>query len=244
MENAGDKFLVIFDCDGVLVDSEILASQIFCDLVNARGMEITLDQVLSRFVGRSVRDAVREVGEVIGADAVRDLEAVFEVEVQRRFTSELQAVTGVRDVLCLLRDAQIPVCVASSGSHERIRHSLTVTALKGFFNENIFSAHDVVNGKPAPDLFLHAARQMGFSPDRCMVIEDSHPGVTAALAADMSVFGYVERTPVDRLASLAVSTFSTMHELPALIATLINRPLELNRELPSDRSQRPIGVRP
>ena len=178
--------LVIFDCDGVLVDSELIGCRIEVDCLQDAGFPITLSELLTDFVGKST--AAGNV--MLEARFGRPVPAAVEEEMRSRITaafrSELQPVPGMREMLESLGK---PACVASSSEPGRIRLSLELTGLLSFFEPNLFSSTMVNHGKPAPDLFLHAASQMGVAPARCVVVEDSVAGVQAALAAGMSVVG-------------------------------------------------------
>ena len=178
--------LVIFDCDGVLIDSEVLACSTAVKTMGEFGFAITLEEYLG-FVGRSARGggAVLEArfGPLPAALAATDRARLFE-----RFEAELQPMPGVREVVAGL---SVPACVASSSDHDRLRLTLTLTGLHGLFAPAIFSATEVSRGKPAPDLFLHAAARMGVAPAACLVIEDSPAGVAAAVAAGMLAVGFV-----------------------------------------------------
>ncbi|MFG2989133.1 HAD family hydrolase [Streptomyces sp. NPDC048257] len=208
--------LVIFDCDGVLVDSERIALRIQVALGAELGWPLTPEEVVDRFMGRS-REAIREqIAQQLGPEA-----AAFwwEQLIQRHrdaVDSGLEAVDGLPEALS---EITLPVCVASSGSHEKMRHTLGVTGLYERFEGRIFSSTEVSRGKPAPDLFLHAARQMGADPAACVVVEDSRPGVQAARAAGMRAFGYAGGlTPAERLAGPDTIVFHDMRKLPTLIA--------------------------
>ena len=187
MGEQGDIGLVIFDCDGVLVDSEVLASRLLAEALTGEGYSITPEDCLARFTGISIAAAI----EIVEAEWGRRLPADFEARVRAndlaRFARELKPVGGVAEALARLN---VPVCVASSGVPEKIRLSLRVTGLLGFFEPHLFSARMVANGKPAPDLFLLAAERMGVAPARCCVIEDSAVGIRAGLAAGMRVLGF------------------------------------------------------
>lgn len=188
MSSAASRFdLVIFDCDGVLVDSEALACVVHADVLTAHGYPITAEQVHARFLGRAAREARFEV-ETELRRALPDAYIVqLKATIDQVFGDQLQPIPHIAEVLAQLT---LPVCVASSGTPTRIRSSLTTTGLLARFDPHLFSALQVARGKPAPDLFLFAAAQMNVAPDRCVVIEDSIPGVTAAVAAGMVVFGY------------------------------------------------------
>ena len=205
--------LVIFDNDGVLVDSERLANTILGELLTGYGSPTTTDEAVERHLGTSLR-RVRAVVEAEGVAVPADFEDSYHRRLFAAFNQSLVAVPGVAEVLSTL---DVPVCVASSGSHERIRRSLTLAGLARHFKGRIFSADDVERGKPAPDLFLHAAAALGARPSRCAVIEDSPLGVEAAGAAGMTVFAYAAVTPASRLSAASV-VFSSMGELPRLLA--------------------------
>jgi HAD superfamily hydrolase (TIGR01509 family) len=179
--------LIIFDCDGVLVDSEVISCRSHADVLTRNGYPITTEQVFDRFLGRSTRQASLEIEAELGRNLPEDFDAQLKSELFRSFATTLEPVPFIKEALAAIAQ---PVCVASSGSHERMRTSLGRTGLYERFAPHIFSATQVKNGKPAPDLFLFAAQQMAVPPRRCLVIEDSVPGITGALAAGMRVFGF------------------------------------------------------
>ncbi|GEO13080.1 HAD family hydrolase [Microvirga aerophila] len=178
--------LLIFDCDGVLVDSEVLSCQVDADLLTSLGMPYTADEIARQFVGVSLKDMIAR----IAAEHGRPLPADFGERINRtlfaRFETDLRPIPGVRDAILALPHRR---CVASSSTPDRIALSLRVTGLSDLF-DHLFSSVQVPRGKPAPDLFLHAAKQMGFAPADCLVIEDSIAGVQAARAAGMKVIGF------------------------------------------------------
>ncbi len=212
--------LVIFDCDGVLVDSEALACVVHADVLTQFGYAITAEQVHDRFLGRSAREARLEVETELGRALSDDYTVHLRAEIDRAFGAQLQPMPGIQTALSRLGHK---VCVASSGTLTRIRSSLATTGLIDHFAPHLFSAADVAYGKPAPDLFLHAAAQMGVRPERCLVIEDSIPGVTAGLAAGMTVFGFTGGSHCRAgharvlLALGAHAVFDDMTQLPDLI---------------------------
>ncbi|PYF01453.1 HAD superfamily hydrolase (TIGR01509 family) [Rhodopseudomonas faecalis] len=179
--------LVIFDCDGVLVDSEIISCREYAAVLTEHGYAISADQVFARFLGRSAQDTRAEVEAELG----RSLPASFPDRLKDRlnaaFAAELQAIPHISAALDALRQ---PACVASSGSHDKIANSLRLVGLHQRFVPHIFSAADVARGKPAPDLFWHAAQRMGAAPADCVVIEDSVSGILAARAAGMVALGF------------------------------------------------------
>ena len=208
--------LVIFDNDGVLVDSERLANGILADLLTEAGLTYTLDDAVHEFMGGTLARVRTSVEPRLGTA----LPADFEDEYHRRLFeafSRLQPVPGVTEVLDALDQTGTPYCVASSGTHDRIDTALAAVGLRERFGAgHVFSASDVEHGKPAPDLFLHAAAAMDVPPAGCAVVEDSPLGVAAAKAAGMAVFGYAGMTPAGKLAD-ADAVFDRMGQLPGLL---------------------------
>jgi HAD superfamily hydrolase (TIGR01509 family) len=205
--------LVIFDNDGVLVDSEPLAIQVVIDLAARCGYELTFEDCMERFLGLPIEKTRLGIETAMGRTLPADFEDRYHEELFARFTRDLHPVAGVVEVLDELDRSGVPYCVASSGTHERIEVALrTVGLLARFPDDRIFSAADVEHGKPAPDLFLLAATTTGASSDRCLVVEDSPAGVAAARAAGMCVVGYAGLTPVERLGD-ADAVVTAMSEL-------------------------------
>jgi len=215
--------LIIFDCDGVLVDSEVISCRAHAETLTRHGYPITADQVFDRFLGHSMRKATLEIEAELGRPLPEDFQAQVYAEIFRLFAASLEATPHIEAALATI---VMPVCVASSGPPEKISTSLNHVGLYARFAPNIFSAVQVSNGKPAPDLFLFAAEQMKTMPDRCLVIEDSVAGVTAAQAAGMVVFGYhggshCRPDTADTLrAAGATVTFDDMRQLPHLIGRI------------------------
>jgi HAD superfamily hydrolase (TIGR01509 family) len=208
--------LVIFDCDGVLVDSERIACEVFSTVLKeVCGLEFTLDQMFDHFVGNSQARCLSIITEMLGEAPPDELAHRYNLDINQALQDSVVAVNGIEQVL---RQLEIPYCVASSGSHEKMRITLGKTGLIDYFNGNIFSTGDVNRGKPYPDIYLHAAESMGITHiDRCLVIEDSPVGVTGALAAGMTVFGYAELMPEYKLrAAGAHHIFDRMEKLPGL----------------------------
>ena len=215
--------LVIFDCDGVLVDSEVISCRAHAETLTRHGYPITPDQVFDRFLGRSMRKATLEIEAELGRPLPEDFQTQVYAEIFRLFAASLEATPHIDEALAAI---MMPVCVASSGPPEKISTSLNHVGLYDRFAPHIFSAVQVTNGKPAPDLFLFAAEQMKTAPARCVVIEDSVAGVTGALAAGMVVFGYhggshcrPDTAETLRAAGAAV-TFDDMRQLPDLIGRI------------------------
>jgi len=179
--------LLIFDFDGVLVDSEVLACRIDAEFLTGLGVPYTTEEILRQFVGVSLKDMISRIEAEHGCRLPTDFGEKLNRILFARFEAELKPVPGVREAILAL---PFPRCVASSSIPERIALSLRVTGLADLF-DHVFSASEVARGKPAPDLFLHAASKMSVSPDDCLVIEDSPAGVQAAIAAGMRVIGFV-----------------------------------------------------
>ncbi|MYV57160.1 HAD family hydrolase [Streptomyces sp. SID3212] len=210
--------LVIFDNDGVLVDSEPLSNTILAGYLTELGHPTSYEDSLRDYMGAAVHRVHDLVKERTGQLLPAEFDDVLHARVFAAFERELQPVDGVVELLGKLAADGVPYCVASSGSHERIRVGHRKTGLDRWFDDAvIFSAQDVGRGKPAPDLFLHAAARMGVAPDRCVVVEDSPLGVAAARAAGMEVYAFTAMTSAARLSG-ADGYFSTMDELPGLLA--------------------------
>jgi HAD superfamily hydrolase (TIGR01509 family) len=212
-----DRFeLVIFDCDGVLVDSERIAVRVEAAFLAELGWPLTEAEVVERFMGRTAEYMDEAIEAQLGSVLPGDWKDQFQRRYREAFAAELVPVDGVLEALDQITT---PTCVASSGSHDKLRFTLGHTGLYERFEGRIFSGYEVANGKPAPDLFLHAAARMGANPARCAVIEDSRPGVLAARAAGMPAFGYAGGlTPPHHLEGEATVVFSDMRDLPRLLA--------------------------
>ncbi|MFF3404242.1 HAD family hydrolase [Streptomyces sp. NPDC002659] len=209
--------LVIFDNDGVLVDSEPISNTILAGYLTELGHPTSYEDSLRDYMGAAVHRIHDIVMERTGQKLPADFDDTLHARVFAAFERELVAVDGVTEVLEKLVADSVPYCVASSGSHERIRVGHRKTGLDRWFEDGtLFSAQDVGRGKPAPDLFLHAAERMGVAPERCVVVEDSRLGVAAARAAGMDVYGFTAMTAAETLAG-AKGYFGEMAELPALL---------------------------
>jgi HAD superfamily hydrolase (TIGR01509 family) len=209
--------LLILDCDGVVVDSERLAVVIDREMLASVGWHLTDAEIVARFMGRSHGYMLGAIEEHIGRPLPPGWDDEFHDRYRRAFEEELQPVDGIVEALAAI---DIPICIASSGSHQKIERSLRLVGLTERFGDHIFSRDDVERGKPAPDLFLHAAATMGVERADAVVVEDSPFGIEAAVAAGMRVFGYAGGlVPVDQLGH-ATRVFSDMRELPALLAEL------------------------
>jgi HAD superfamily hydrolase (TIGR01509 family) len=209
--------LVIFDCDGVLVDSERLAIKIDVVVLAELGWHLTEAEVIERFVGLSEARFRQEIEAHLGCGLTDDWETEFEPLYRNAFKAELRPVEGIVEALDRIA---LPTCVASSGSHEKMRFTLGLTGLYERFSGRIFSATEVANGKPAPDLFLFAAERMGVAPEACVVVEDSAMGVAGARAAGMRVLAYAGGvTKAAKLAGPNTVVFEHMRELPDLVGS-------------------------
>jgi HAD superfamily hydrolase (TIGR01509 family) len=208
--------LLIFDCDGVLIDSERLAVKVDVLVLRELGWPLSEAEVIERFVGRSDRDTEAEIEAHLGHKLPAGWQQRFKPLYERAFEANLAPVDGVLEALDAISLAS---CVASSGTHEYLRYTLGLTGLYERFAGRIFSAEDVAAGKPAPDLFLHAAEQMGAIPSACLVVEDSRPGVEAARAAGMRVLAYAGGlSPRELLEGPNTIVFEDMRELPQLLS--------------------------
>lgn len=208
--------LIIFDCDGVLVDSERLSVRVDAEIYAELGWPLSEREIADRYVGRTHELMIAELTEHLGH---RPSDEVLQRWTQRGrevFDAELEAVDGIVEALYQI---ELPNCVASSSSHSRLRYTLSKVGLYERFVGRIFSASEVRHGKPAPDLFLHAAEQMNVAPERCAVVEDSEFGVQAARAAGMTVYGYIggDLIPAERLTGERTTLFDDMRKLPELL---------------------------
>jgi HAD superfamily hydrolase (TIGR01509 family) len=208
--------LVIFDCDGVVVDSERIVFEVFGSFIRSLGVDLTAAETHEQFLGRTLPECMAIVERLSGKPPPRGALESYCADRDRVLREQVRPVRGVREVLETLA---VPYCIASSGGYDKMRITLGATQLMPFFEGRLFSATEVPRGKPAPDIFLFAAERMGAAPRRTAVIEDSVNGVLAACAAGMTVFGYVDLTPPARLIEAGASrTFEDMRELPALLA--------------------------
>ena len=179
--------LIIFDCDGVLIDSEIISATTLLELLEANGLSIELSHVQEHFLGRSFPTVAASIRSQFKIDLPGDFESEYRRRLLHDFEHALRTTKGVVEVL---EQLGTPYCVATSSSPERIVRSLQIVDLDHFFAGHIYTASEVRNGKPAPDLFLHVASSEGADPRRCIVIEDSLPGIEAAISAGMRVLRY------------------------------------------------------
>ena len=207
--------LVIFDCDGVVVDSERLVFDVFGSFIRSLGVHLTDAETREQFLGRSLADCMAIVERLRGTPAPAGALERYMADRDRVLRERVEPVAGIREVLGALT---IPYCIASSGGHDKMRITLGATKLMPLFEGRLFSATEVPRAKPAPDIFLFAAERMGANPARTAVVEDSVNGVLAGCAAGMTVFGYVDLTPAEKLSEAGASfTFTQMRDLPGLL---------------------------
>lgn len=208
--------LVVFDCDGVLIDSEPIANVTLSRLLATVGLHLTPDEVGHRFVGRSRDTCIAMAGEMRGERLPDDFATRWDDAFHEMLEREVKPVEGVPELLASLG---IPFCVASNGEPRHMELGLRAAGLMRFVEGRLFSARDVAHPKPAPDVYLHAARAMGAAPQRCAVVEDTATGVKAGMAAGMTVFGYVAGPQSDAatLRALGAIPFDRMADLPRLL---------------------------
>jgi HAD superfamily hydrolase (TIGR01509 family) len=212
--------LVIFDCDGVLVDSEPLANATLSRLLNAQGIDWSVTETMRRLMGLSLKSCVEICEAEIGRKLPDDFGETLQAATYQSFReAPLQAVAGVKPAILALQQAGLDTCVASSGAPEKMRFTLGLTGLWDLFGGRIFSASQVPRGKPFPDLFLHAALSMNVQPFDCVVVEDSVPGVQGARAAGMRALAYAGAPHAHRAELQAAGgvLFDDMRELPGLV---------------------------
>jgi len=207
--------LVIFDCDGVLVDSEPIAARLTAEAVSELGWPMTPELAKSEFLGDTFANIIRRVEQHIGHSVPPDWPARSQASLLAALERELAPVRGVRSAIETLRAAGATLAVGSQGSHDKMRLTLAVTELLPYFEGRIFSATQVSHPKPAPDLFLLAANTLGFSPQQSVVIEDSTRGVQAALAAGMRVLGYTGSVGRDAIVQAGAEPIDDLAEVPA-----------------------------
>ncbi|RUT00806.1 hydrolase [Dulcicalothrix desertica PCC 7102] len=207
--------LIIFDCDGVLVDSEPIVNRIFAEVLNEAGFKITYEEVMQQFIGKSLATCLEIIKESYGRPLPKNFIELCKEREIAALQKELQPVPGITEVL---KQITLPKCVASNSSHRHIQMVLTLTDLLHNFQGKLYSCYDVERPKPFPDLYLYAAQQMNTNPENCLVIEDSATGVQAACAAGMTVFGYAQYNDGAALAlNGAKIVFNNMQQLPEML---------------------------
>lgn len=208
--------LVIFDCDGVVVDSEPITNRVMAQMLAELGLRLSLEESVDRFIGKSMHQCTQIIADLLGHEPPADFRSRLVERTRRALSASLTPVPGIEDVLSSLR---VPYCVASNGNRAKMAFTLGLTGLQTRFVGRMYCAEDVPNPKPAPDLFLYAAHRHDAEPSRCAVVEDTPTGIAAARAAGMTAYGFAAMTPGNRLASAgANAVFYRMSELPALLA--------------------------
>ncbi|MDO8952848.1 MAG: HAD family hydrolase [Draconibacterium sp.] len=205
---------IIFDCDGVLVDSEAISAKIFQEMASELGCNLDFETVLVQITGTSMKENLMFFSEKINGELPADFESEFRKRSYEAFKTDLKPIQGIHE---LLNKLKIPVGVASSGPVEKIKLNLTTTNLIHFFGDNIFSSYEIQSWKPDPGIYLHAAKIMGFKPTECAVIEDSVPGIQAAKAGGFDVFGFTTDGNKDAFEELGAKVFFEMDELCRLL---------------------------
>jgi HAD superfamily hydrolase (TIGR01509 family) len=199
------------------VSTERITNQVFAAMLGEIGLAFTLEDMFEQFVGRSMSQCLEKISSLLGTPPPDDFVDRYRARTRAALESNLTAVPGIEHALDRIT---LPYCVASSGDHDKMRMTLGITGLWPRFEGKLFSVTEVVNPKPAPDIFLHAAERCGVAPSACVVVEDSPTGVTAGVAAGMTVLGYAALTPAHRLrAAGAHRLFERMTELPGLVSS-------------------------
>lgn len=212
------KQLVIFDCDGVLVDSELLASVALVDCLTEHNIAMKAEDADERFKGKRLSDCLLEIEQLYSCKLPAEFTDVYRARMSEYFEAKLKAIDGVEDAI---KKIPHPKCVASNGPLEKMKRNLEITGLRNYFEENIFSAYTIQKWKPDPDLFLHACKTMGSEPQHAVVIEDSAIGIRGALAGGFKVLAY----NVPSVQNVNVTHFRYMSELPTHIRSVFNRSL-------------------
>lgn len=202
---------VLFDLDGTLVDSETLCNQAFLDLLPQ--LNLPLEQITEQYRGKKLSYILSDIEQCLNTTLPLDFEVTYRLHVSQLFAEKLRPITGV---ITMLQQLDYPKCIVSSGPLQKIKQALSVSGLASFFGDNLYSSYQINSWKPEPDIFLHAAMNMGFTPQQCVVIEDSEVGIRAATAAGMPAFYYSPATPTKPEGN--ITHFKDMTKLPDLLA--------------------------
>lgn len=205
---------VIFDCDGVLVDSEAISAKIFQEMIIELGFNLDFETILNQITGTSMKENLNFFRKELGGELPADFENEFRKRSFKAFKTDLRPVNGIHELLSKIK---IPIAVASSGPVEKIKLNLTTTNLIHFFGENIFSCYEIQRWKPDPEIYLYAAKKMGFKTAECAVIEDSESGIIAAKEGSFDVFGFTNKKNKVAFEELGATVFSEMNELSKLL---------------------------
>jgi HAD superfamily hydrolase (TIGR01509 family) len=205
---------IIFDCDGVLVDSEIITCEILITMATSLGLNIEMEFAQRNFLGKSLNSIMEYLNVNLEGNLPESFEKEYRSKTYEAFKYDLQPIEGVHS---LLNRLDVPFCVASSGPLEKINLSLTTTGLIDKFKNKMFSCYDLKKWKPNPDIFLYAAKNMGYLPKECVIIEDSISGIQAAIAGGFDVYGYVEKRNDNLLEGFDIPIFNDMNILDKLL---------------------------
>jgi HAD superfamily hydrolase (TIGR01509 family) len=214
---ANPPALILFDCDGVLVDSEPISNAIFTEQLNAAGVDLDLVGMQQRYTGMSMPDINLKIEDEFGITMDEHWQDNYRALCEVAFAADLKAIPHIRQAVLAVRDAGVPYCVASSGPMDKMATTLGITGLLPLFKGHMYTGWDVPKGKPHPDLFWLAASHYGVPSDKCVVIEDSLAGVRAGVAAGMSVLGYTPPGNVHDLSQQKAHLFDDMRALPGLL---------------------------
>ncbi|NNL82213.1 MAG: HAD family hydrolase [Winogradskyella sp.] len=207
---------IIFDCDGVLVDSEPISNRVIVEMAQELGANIDMEYALRHFKGNALRNCITQISTLIDKEIPKDFEFQYRLRSYAAFKNEIKPIPNISEVLNRI---ELPFCVASSGPEEKIRLNLEATGLLPYFEGKIYSCHAINKWKPEPDVFLWASKSMGFSPEECLVIEDSQLGITAAKKGGFTVYAYSPKINDDELLLTADKTFDSMLKLPELLVS-------------------------
>jgi HAD superfamily hydrolase (TIGR01509 family) len=205
---------IIFDCDGVLVDSEAISAKVFRGMLSELGCNLDFATILEQITGTSMKANLNYFAECLGKDLPCNFEKEFRARSYEAFKTDLKPIPGVHN---LIDKIKVPIGVASSGPVAKIKLNLSTTGLIDKFGDHIFSCYDINSWKPEPDIYLHAAKQLGFQPEECVVVEDSFTGVKAATAGGFNVYALGNNSMNDKFRSLGATIFSDMQELGNLL---------------------------
>ena len=206
---------IIFDCDGVLVDSESISNGVLIAMVEELGGSLNEDYIDEYYAGTALKSIIADVERLITQPLPSDFEQQYRQRTFEAFKTEMKPIAGIHEVL---KELTIPFCVASSGPPEKIKLNLTTTELIQYFEHKIFSSYDIGSWKPNPGIFLHAARQMGFQPQDCLVIEDSIAGIEAGVSGGFDVLGYANEKNEEALINAGAQVFFSMDQLQELLS--------------------------
>lgn len=205
---------IIFDCDGVLVDSETISAKIFQQMAKELGFNLDYETAVEQFAGASMAENLKFIEDNVEGDLPAGFEKEFRKRTYEAFKTDLKPIPGVHE---LLSKVEVPFCVASSGPIKKIRLNLNAANLIDKFEGKIFSCYEIKSWKPEPGIFLHAAKEMGFNPEECIVIEDSEAGIKAAVAGGFRVYALANEKKKATFEKLSAIVFKSMKELETIL---------------------------